>query len=164
MGAKKVNKTKKVKNYKGYKDYKFNKEIEKYFDKNNMRYAKPYKVYNTKYEVLKVFNMYFDDEEFEYEELITGLREKEPELQYLLNNLKKLSTEEYRNDVKRKRSWAVPTDNRRGWESYKFDNIKGDMIYITDRWYCIFRIQWILDALYYLKVKESICVNTEKKD
>jgi hypothetical protein len=143
---------------KKYKAYKRNKNIEEYYNKNNLYYAKPYKFYNTKYKIYKVFDMYFDENvEFNFEEFIKELRKVEPELLYVYNKMIENEKKDINKDIRKGNYY--PIDRRRGWETYKFDNIEADMAYISDRWGCLFRIRWILDALHFLKVKEGICAN-----
>ena len=38
-------------------------------------------------------------------------------------------------------------DNRSGAETYGFDTIEWDLEYVSDRWRCQFRVQWIIDML-----------------
>ncbi len=103
--------------------------------------------------------MYFDSEDFNYEKFLKKLEAVEPELRYILNYFKREIQNDYRKDIRKSNSYACTTDDRRGWETYGFDNIESNMSYISDRWSCEFRIQWILDVLYYLKTKNGIVEN-----
>lgn len=41
-------------------------------------------------------------------------------------------------------------DSRRGWQTYGFksdEEILNNLQYISDRWNCQFRVQWVLDLL-----------------
>ena len=46
-------------------------------------------------------------------------------------------------------------DNRSGADTYGFKNIEEDLMYISDRWQCQFRTQWIIDMLDYLNEEEK---------
>lgn len=46
-------------------------------------------------------------------------------------------------------------DKRSGQETYGYNNIKNDLIYISDRFSCQLRIRWLIDLLeinYYVKI------------
>lgn len=47
------------------------------------------------------------------------------------------------------RSQGFEPDFRRGTDTYGYGSIEGDLEYISDRWNCEFRIQWLLDGLNY---------------
>lgn len=38
-------------------------------------------------------------------------------------------------------------DYRSGEDTYGFDNIRGDLSYISDRWRASFRVRWVLDLI-----------------
>jgi len=44
------------------------------------------------------------------------------------------------------------TDDRRGWESYGFDRWKSNLLYVSDRWNCRFRLQWLIDLVDYVSI------------
>lgn len=50
------------------------------------------------------------------------------------------------------KKWSVEEgDYRAGEETYGYDNdddqINGNLMYISDRWRCAFRLKWLLDGL-----------------
>ena len=38
-------------------------------------------------------------------------------------------------------------DYRTGVETYGYGDVRGTMEYISDRWFCAFRVKWLLDGL-----------------
>ena len=38
-------------------------------------------------------------------------------------------------------------DRRTGWETYGYGNIAGDLMYVSDRYMCQFRLRWLLDLI-----------------
>jgi len=38
-------------------------------------------------------------------------------------------------------------DYRSGWETYGYDTINTDMLYISDRWKAAFRLRWLIDGV-----------------
>ena len=95
---------------------------------------KPKKAYK---KINKIFNEYLnsDYELTDAVKTVMQLKEALPELQKML----KIAA---RDD----------SDNRRGWESYSFDDWKVNLLYVSDRWNCRFRLQWLIDLVDYVSI------------
>lgn len=85
----------------------------------------------------RIFEKYYNKEVESVTELIPELRKNMESLVRMRDKFKQSEN-----------------DNRGGVETYGFDNIGGDLMYISDRWQCQFRTQWIIDMLNYLEDKK----------
>lgn len=134
------------------KKYKRQKEVVEYFEANNIGHSESHKIDNARYEIYKVFdkNIYdlHPNQEFKLEGLIIDLEAHLPALEYLLMTVHRES--------------GFESDRRRGWESYGFDTMEDDFMYISDRWFCAFRLQWIIDAIHYYKMDKALTPTYKK--
>ncbi len=101
------------------------KKLKGYFEERDLGLSNK-KLDNCKYKIYKIFDK--DTTRATRVELIPLLKDSKKELKFIL---KKLREED--------------PDKRRGWVTYGYDNIQGDLDYISDRWNCSFRVQWMLD-------------------
>ena len=86
-----------------------------------------------------LFDRYMD------KEISTKLTTKE-----LINELKKIKPELIRMRDKYKLDSGIDSDDRSGEETYGYLNlekIEADLVYISDRWKCQFRVQWLLGLI-----------------
>ncbi len=110
------------------------KGLLQYFEDKNLGTTFNRKYDNARYKVYKVFDECYFDENANKDKIIPLLKGVLPELKFLLKKLKAES--EY-------------PDNRRGWETefeaYGYSDPAYELSYISDRWMCEFRVQWIID-------------------
>ncbi len=134
------------------KIYKRNKNTVEYFLKNNYGFSGRHKVDNCRYFVYKVFDKWYHrpNQEFDFDLFMEDLNKVEKCLRLLLRYLDK-------EDKKLCKEWKCKYEpTRRGFETYGFNNLEGDFSYISDRWMSKDRVQWMLDAMYWYRVKKSI--------
>ena len=86
----------------------------------------------------KIFDKYYDGEVDSVMELIPELRENMPSLIRMRDKFKQ-----------------TENDNRPGAETYGFDHNSERLCYISDRWQCRFRTQWMIDMLNHLDEGEE---------
>lgn len=116
------------------KNYKRTQKLYKYFKDNNLDHSVSAKEDNARYNIYKVFDdYYFKTDEVDLDLLIHQLSLNKSSLEYLHN-------------IKKKEE----NDNRSGEETYGYidsESIKNNLVYISDKCGCQFRIRWILDLI-----------------
>ena len=113
--------------------YKRNQELIKYFKETNFSIRYSAKFCNSKFETHKLFDkhVFKTDLDFNLNLFMEDLILVKPYLEYLYKHYSK-KEKDYRN----------------GTETYGYDSIDkitSDIIYISDRWSCQFRIKWLID-------------------
>lgn len=148
------------------KTYKRQKEVLEYFENKNYGLSKSHKMNNARYKVYQVFDNHIfnrsDDIPFSTDALIGDLTIVKKDLNYILMVLRREAESRYKTALKRKSRFLFKPDRRRGWETYGLkddEKAKNDLIYVSDRWLCEFRIQWILDLIEYRKSKNLLTPN-----
>jgi len=112
-------------------------EMLRYYEENNLYVDKDYLVFKARYKLSKVFDKHIFEptSDLNINDLLNDLRSIKGSIKRLHNHSK---------------SREGNTDPRSGKESYGYDNdesIRSNLLYISDRWYCQFRLRWLLDLL-----------------
>lgn len=111
-------------------------DLFKYCDEHNVGVQQDtYKALNSYVQIRKIFDAYYftPKKDRTFNELLEELQQNKKYLRYLY-----------------KLQCTAEKDYRTGEESYGYkdqDYIEERMSYISDRWYCAFRIRWIIDLL-----------------
>jgi hypothetical protein len=85
-------------------------------------------------------------------EMIERIEKYRGVLENYIYSLRGYYTIHWRDSLKRDKKWGIQlhtSDLRRGWETYGYksiEEIEGDLSYISDRFACEFRLQWLLDS------------------
>jgi hypothetical protein len=120
------------------KNHRRSSALKSYFYKHNLGFSDSVNADIARYKINLVFDkLNHSTDPISYFEIVNLLMSEKASLLFLLNHYKL-------ND----------SDNRSGFESYGFTNWQADLLYISDRFTCRFRIQWILDLFIHLKLDE----------
>lgn len=166
------------------KNYKRQPLVQEYFKKHHYGHGDSHKEDNARYKIYQVFDKWYFNrtsikdlgthyapiDRYEYKEsfpfdldgLIIDLEKILPELNYLRGSLYRQNLKDYRKGLE----LALAPDTRRGWETYGFkdlESVQYNLSYISDRWYCEFRLQWMIDLVHWYNVKKAV-MPTYKKE
>ena len=110
------------------------KNILGYFSENNLGFDDTFELNYARLRIYKVFDEFYDG------------NSSNKRIKVLINELKK--NKKYLN-ICYKESLKFDKDYRLGEETYGYNlrSIRNNLIYISDRWNCSFRIRWILDLI-----------------
>lgn len=105
-----------------------------YYEKNNLGYFDSFKVCYAKMQIHKVFDKFYDGNSSK-KRIKTLIEELRKNKKYL--------------EICYKETLLSDKDYRTGDETYgyKLGNIRGNLSYISDRFFCSFRIRWMLDLI-----------------